>query len=404
MKKTLITALALCAALTCSAQAPAQQNDGKQAEGYQFTDLQVVPTTPIKNQHRSGTCWSYSTLSYLESEILRAGGEEVRLSEMWVARNSYMDKAEKYVRLHGHLNFGEGGALHDVTDMIRKYGIVPFEAYPGLNYGTDLPDFREVSVVMKGYLDAVIAASEKTGAPLSTAWKRGFNALLDQYFGVMPETFVYNGKEYTPRSFAESLPINPDDYVELTSFTHHPFYSAFVLEVPDNWSWGASYNLPLDELMSVVDYALSKGYTVAWSTDVSEKGFSRTKGLGIVPDADLDGMSGTESARWGQLTEAEKEAALYKFDKPGKEKSITQQMRQEAYDNYQTTDDHGMVIVGTAVDQLGNQYYKVQNSWDTVPPYAGFWYFSRPYAEYKTLNFMVNKEAMPKEIRKKLGL
>lgn len=404
MKKTLITALALCAALTCSAQAPAQQNDGKQAEGYQFTDLQVAPTTPVKNQHRSGTCWSYSTLSYLESEILRAGGEEVRLSEMWIARNSYMDKAEKYVRLHGHLNFGEGGALHDVTDMIRKYGIVPFEAYPGLNYGTDLPDFREVSTVMKGYLDAVIAASERTGAPLTTAWKRGFNAILDEYFGEMPETFVYNGKEYTPRSFAESLPINPDNYVEITSFTHHPFYSTFVLEVPDNWSWGICYNLPLDEMMAVVDHALSNGYTVAWSTDVSEKGFSRTKGLGLVPEADLDGMSGTESARWGQLTEAEKEAALYKFDKPGKEKSITQQMRQEAYDNYQTTDDHGMVIVGTAVDQLGNKYYKVQNSWDTVPPYAGFWYFSRPFAEYKTLTFMVNKEAMPKDIRKKLGL
>ena len=404
MKKTIITAFALCAALTCSAQTPAQQNDGKQAEGYRFTDVQVAPSTPVKNQHRSGTCWSYSGLSFLESEILRAGGEEVRLSEMWVARNSYMDKAEKYVRMHGNLNFGEGGALHDVTDMIRKYGIVPFEAYTGLNYGTDLPDFREVALVMKAYLDAVIASGEKTGAPLSPAWKRGFNAILDEYFGPMPEKFVYKGKEYTPQSFAKSLPINVDDYVEITSFTHHPFYTTFIIEVPDNWSWGESYNLPLDEMMSVVDHALSKGYTVAWSTDVSEKGFSRTKGLGIVPEADLDGMSGTESARWGQLTEAEKEAALYKFDKPGKEKSITQEMRQEAYDNYQTTDDHGMVIVGTAVDQIGNKYYKVQNSWDTVAPYDGFWYFSRPFAEYKTMTFMVNKESMPKDIRKKLGL
>lgn len=404
MKKAFTLLSALCIAFAASAQAPASQTEGKQAAGYHFTDHKVVATTPIKNQHRSGTCWSFSTLSYLESEILRAGGAPVHLSEMWIARLSYMEKAEKYIRLHGCLNFGEGGALHDVTETIKRYGVVPFEAYPGLNYGTDKPDFREFSTVAKGYLDAVIAANAEKGAPLTTAWKRGFNAILDAYFGPLPETFVYEGKEYTPRSFAESLPIDPDNYVELSSFTHHPFYTTFILEVPDNWSWDTVYNLPIEELMQVVDNALENGYPVAWSTDVSEKGFSRTKGLGIVPEENIDHMGGTESARWGGLTEAEKQAALYKFDGPVPEKTITQQMRQEAFDNYETTDDHGMVLIGSSTDQLGNEFYKVQNSWDTVPPYKGFWYFSRPFVEYKTLTVMVNKNAIPKELRKKLDL
>ncbi|MDE5906685.1 MAG: C1 family peptidase, partial [Alistipes sp.] len=353
-------------------------------EGYRFTDGKSAEMTPVKNQNRSGTCWCFSTLSFLEGEILRAGGEPVHLSEMWIVRHTFMEKAEKYVRMHGELTFAEGGAAHDVTEGIKKYGIVPFEAYPGLNYGTDKPDFHELTPVLKAYLDAVITAGDRTGKALSTAWKRGFNALLDEYFGPMPETFRYEGKEYTPATFAESLPIDMDDYIDITSFTHHPFYETFILEVPDNWMWGAVYNLPLDEMMAVIDHALENGYPVAWGTDVSEKGFSRTGALGIIPEADLDGMSGTEAERWGKLTEREKEAALYKFDKPGKERKITQEMRQEAFDNYETTDDHGMVIVGTAQDQTGNAYYKVLNSWDSLPPYGGYYYFSRPFVEYKT--------------------
>ena len=326
----------------------------------------------------------------------------MHLSEMWIVRHSFMDKAVKYVRLHGELNFAEGGASHDVTEGIKQHGIVPFEVYPGLNYGTDKPDFHELSAVLKAYLDAVIQASGGSKA-LSTAWKRGFNAILDEYFGPMPETFTYEGKEYTPQSFAESLPIKMDDYVDLSSFTHHPFYEQFIIEVPDNWMWATVWNIPLDELMQTIDYALENGYTVAWGTDVSEKGFSRTKAIGIIPEADLEGMSGTEAEKWGKLTAREKEAALYKFDKPGKERKIDQQMRQEAFDNYETTDDHGMVIVGTATDQAGNRYFKVQNSWDVLPPYDGFWYFSRPFVEYKTMSIMVNRNAVPKEIRKKLG-
>lgn len=396
MKNLILSALALWIALGAAAQNP------DSTQGYRFTDGKIIRTTPVKNQNRSGTCWCYSTMTMLESEILRAGGPEMHLSEMWIVRHSFMDKAEKYVRLHGELNFAEGGASHDVTEGIKQHGIVPFEVYPGLNYGSDKPDFHELSAVLKAYLDAVIDAS-KGNRPLSTAWKRGFDAILDTYFGPCPETFTYDGREYTPKSFAESLPIDMDDYVDLSSFSHHPFYTPFIIEVPDNWMWASVWNLPLDEMMQTIDHALENGYTVAWGTDVSEKGFSRTKAIGIIPEADLEGMSGTEAEKWGKLTAREKEAALYKFDKPGKERKIDQQMRQTAFDNYETTDDHGMVIVGTATDQIGNRYYKVQNSWDVMPPYDGFWYFSRPFVEYKTMSIMVNRNAIPKEIRKKFG-
>lgn len=399
MKRLMLSAVAFCLALTAAAQTDTN-NDS--APGYQFTDVKVIETTPVKDQSRSGTCWCFSTLSFLESEIIKAGGEPMHLSEMWIVRHSFMDKAEKYVRMHGTLNFAEGGAAHDVTEGIREHGIVPFEAYPGLNYGTAKPDFHEISEVLKSYLDAVIRAAGNK--PLSTAWKRGFNAILDEYFGVLPETFTYEGKEYTPESFAASLPISMDDYVDVSSFTHHPFYSRFIIEVPDNWMWAEVYNVPLEEMMQIVDNALENGYTVAWGTDVSEKGFSRTKGIGVIPETDLEGMSGTEAERWGKLTEQEKEAALYKFDKPGKERTITQEMRQTSFDNWETTDDHGMLIMGYAHDQNGTPYYKVQNSWNTVAPYDGFWYFSKPFVAYKTTSLMVNKNAIPKEIAKKLGL
>lgn len=399
--KNLLTAFALCLALGASAQTA---ETGADPEGYHFTDLNILRTTPVKDQNRSGTCWCYSTMTMLESEILRAGGPEMHLSEMWVVRHSFMDKAEKYVRMHGKTNFAEGGASRDVTEGIKAHGIVPNDVYPGLNYGTDKPDFHELSRVLKAYLDAVIAASGDGSKTLSTAWKRGFDALLDEYFGPKPETFTYEGREYTPERFAASLPIDMNDYVDVTSFTHHPFYTQFIIEVPDNWMWGTVYNVPLDEMMEAIDGALDKGYTVAWGTDVSDKGFSRTKAIGVLPEADLDGMSGTEAEKWGALTQREKDEALYKFDKPGKERTITQEMRQTAFDNYDTTDDHGMVIVGTAKDQNGTIYYKVQNSWNINSPYKGFWYFSKPFAALKTTSITVNKNALPKELRKKLGL
>lgn len=393
MKKILLT----CFAALLAAGVGAQQQP--QEEGYRFTDVKVLPATSVKNQNRSGTCWAYSALAFLESEILRNGGPEHDLSAMWIVRNAYFEKAVKYARMHGALNLAVGGGARDVTDGIKKYGIVPTEVYPGLCYGTELPDFSEIDRVVKAYMNAVIA-----GKTLTTAWQRGLNAILDTYLGPKPERFEWQGKEYTPQSFAASLGIDMDDYVEIASFTHHPFYEEFVLEIPDNWMWGRVQNVPLDELMAVIDNALANDYTVLWATDVSEKGFSRAKAVGIVPEADLASMSGTDAERWGRLTDKEKEDALYKFDKPGSERTITQQMRQEAFDNYETTDDHGMQIVGTAKDQAGNDYYKVKNSWGVRPPYDGYYYFSRPFAAYKTISVVVNKRAIPEPIRKKLGL
>lgn len=372
-----------------------------QSEGYQFTDKKVVKTVPITNQYRSGTCWCFSTLSFLEEDIIAFGGEEMTLSQMWIVRHAYFDKAIKYVRLHGNLNFAVGGAAHDVTEMIAKYGIVPLEAYPGYNYGTTMPEFGEIDAVLKGYVDAII---KNENGKLTTAWVNGLNAILDAYFGVRPEKFTYKGKEYTPKSFAESFPVKMEDYVEISSYTHHPFYSTFILEVPDNWMWGEMYNLPLAEMMQVVDAALEAGHPVAWGTDVSEKGFKGNKAIGVIPESAENNMIGSDAEKWGKLSDAEKQAKINNLDGPMKEKTITQEMRQEAYDNYQTTDDHGMVIVGTATDQAGNPFYKVQNSWGESGPYKGFYYFSRPFVEYKTMDVMVHKSLIPKELQKKMGL
>ncbi len=391
MKKLFVLAVV---ALGFAAAASAQ-------EGYKFTDQKVVKTVPITNQYKSGTCWCYSTLSYLEEEIMAVGGEQMTLSQMWVVRHAYFDKAVKYVRLHGNLNFAVGGAAHDVTEMIAKYGIVPREVYTGQNYGTELPEFNEIDNVLKAYVDAII---KNGNGKLTPVWQDGLNAILDTYFGERPETFTYKGKEYTPKSFAESLPIKMEDYIEISSYTHHPFYSTFILEVPDNWMWHSMYNLPVGEMMQVLDAALEAGRPVAWGTDVSEKGFSRTKAIGVIPEEVEKNSIGSDAERWGKLTDAEKQAMINNLEGPMKEKTITQEMRQEAYDNYLTTDDHGMVIVGTATDQEGNPFYKVQNSWGESGPYKGFYYFSRPFVEYKTMDIMVNKNIVPKEILKKLGL
>ena len=372
-------------------------------EGYQFTDTSKKPikTVPITNQYRSGTCWCFSTLSFLEEDIIAFGGEEMTLSQMWIVRHAYFDKAIKYVRLHGNLNFAVGGAAHDVTKLIANYGIVPLEAYPGYNYGTTMPEFGEIDAVLKAYVDAII---KNENGKLTTAWINGLNAILDTYFGVRPEKFTYKGKEYTPKSFAESFPVKMEDYIEFTSYTHHPFYTKFALEIPDNWMWDEMYNVPLEEMMQVIDSALDAGHPVAWGTDVSEKGFSRQKAIAVVPEVVEKNTIGSDAEHWGKLSDAEKQAMINNLEGPMKEKTITQEMRQEGYDNYQTTDDHGMVIVGSAVDQAGNPFYKVQNSWGDNGPYKGFYYFSRPFVEYKTLDIMVNKNLIPKNIKKKMGL
>lgn len=396
MKKVLTLVLCLVAVVSLSAQ------EKKDAAGYVFTDTKTLPSTSVKNQASSGTCWCFSGLAFLESEVLRNGGPEYDFSEMYIVRHAYEDRAEKYVRMHGTSNCAAGGACHDVMNAIRKYGLVPEQAYTGLNYGTETHKHAELDALVKGYVDVIIKAPMKTLTPV---WKQGLSGIFDAYLGVCPESFTYNGKEYTPKLFAESTGLDMDDYISLTSFTHHPFYTQFAVEVPDNWAWGLSYNLPLDEFMGAISNAVAEGYTVLWASDVSDPGFAWRKGFAVVPDADTENMDGTELSRWVALSAAERQKALYTLDKPGKEKTITQQIRQTAFDNYETTDDHGMLIMGAAVDQIGNKYFKVKNSWgDGNHIFKGYFYASEPFVALHTLNVMVNKNALPKDLRKKLGI
>jgi bleomycin hydrolase len=371
-----------------------------QDQGYEFAKVTEIPSTSVKNQFKSGTCWSFSGLALLEADILRIKKLDVDLSDMWIVRHAYTEKAIRYVRFHGSNNFGAGGAFHDVTNMIKKYGIVPEAVYSGLNYGTEKHVHGELDEVLKAYVDAVIKNPNKE---LTTAWISGFNSILDAYLGPLPQKFTWEGKEYSSASFASFLGIIPDDYVVITSFTHAPFYKPFVLELPDNWAHEIAYNVPLNEMEEIIDYALKNGHTVAWASDVSEKGFSWKNGIAIVPEVKMEDLSGTERDRWEKLTPAEKEKEMYKFDKPGNEMVITQENRQKSFDNYTTTDDHGMLITGIFTDQNGTKYYKVKNSWDVTNVYDGYLYASRAFVLYKTTDIMVHKKAVPKSIAGKLG-
>ncbi len=402
MNYKVLTAACVLSLLSFNAWGDEVEQVEKDTLGYQFTVTKELKTNPVKDQSRSGTCWSFSTLSFIEDDLLRQGKPSVDLSEMYVVRNNYIEKAIKYVRMHGEINFAGGGSAYDVLYIIDKYGIVPEEVYTGLNYGTDHHQHGELDAILKSYVDAVVANPNKK---LSTAWLDGFVAVVDSYLGAVSEKFTYEGKEYTPHSFAESLGIRADNYVSLTSFTHHDFYEPFAIEVPDNWLWSKSYNLPLDEMMETLDYAIEKDFTVMWASDVSERGFQYLKGFAVVPmDKKNEGLSGTELSRWVKLSRAEKEGELYKFESPEAEKVIDQQMRQEAFDNYETTDDHGMVFVGTAVDQNDTRYYKVKNSWGTEQIYGGYFYASESFVRYKTMNLLVHKDAIPAKILKKLNL
>ena len=375
------------------------QNATEENEGYKFTDVKRLPATSVKSQDRAGTCWSWSTISFLESEIMRMGRDSVNLSPMYVVWNTYHGKADKYVRMNGHMNFAQGGASADVSWAIKNYGIVPLELYKGLNYGEDVHVHGELDDVLKGYVDGVI---KNSNVRLSTAWLRGFDAVLDAYLGEKPETFTWKDKEYTPMSFTtEVCGLNMDDYISLTSFTHHPFYTQFALEVEDNWIGEMSYNIPLDEMMDVLDQAIDKGYTFSWGSDVSEIGFTRD-GIAVVPDINFKEMSDAEIAKWVKMPQVQQQAELLK--KPGKEKEITQELRQKEFDNKQTTDDHGMHVVGKAVDQIGNKYFIVKNSWGNYGKYNGYLYASYPFVAYKTTSIMIHKDALPKELKKKLGI
>jgi len=371
--------------------------------GYEFNTIKRLDATSVKNQYRSGTCWSFSGISLLESEMLRKGKEAVDLSEMWIVRHAYSDKAKKYVRFHGNLNFAGGGAFHDVTNMIEKNGIVPEEVYSGLEYGTEKHVHGEFDAVLKGYVDKVI---ENKNRKITPVWHKGFDNILDVYLGEQPKSFTYQGEEYTPKSFAEEfVDLDMDDYIELSSYTHHPFYSKFILEVPDNWAYDEVYNLPIDEFMEVMDNAIMNGYTVAWAADVSEKGFSWKNGVAIVPNEDIENLDGMERDKWADLSEEERKERMYSFDKPVPEKEITQEMRQKAFNNWQTTDDHGMHITGIAEDQNGTKYYIVKNSWsDDGHIYDGYFYASESFVRYKTMDIMIHKDALPEDIEEKLEL
>lgn len=376
------------------------QEEVAPTDSFVFKTVKEVPITSIKNQSSSGTCWSFSGLGMIESEALRKGKGEHDLSAMYIVRKNYEDKAVKYLRMHGETNFGGGGSFADVVDGIKYYGIVPTEVYGGLHYGDTIHRHGELDAVLKAYMDAIRLNRNRK---LSSAWFEGYKSILDAYLGEVPETFVYQGKEYTPASYASALGIDANDYISITSFTHHPFYTAFPIEVPDNWRWALSYNLPMEEMMQVINSAINYGHTVAWATDVSEKGFNR-KGIAVVPDLTAKEGPGSDQAHWLGLTEKDLEQRITNLNAPVPQKVITQELRQQGFDNYETTDDHGMLIYGIAEDQNGSRYYMVKNSWGTENPYKGTWYASVPFVEYKTISIVVNKEAIPKDIRKKLGL
>ena len=466
MKKSILMAALGLLSLNTIAQ------DTTKEEGFIFTTVKENPITSVKNQNRAGTCWCYSGLAFIESELLRMGKGEYDLSEMFIVHNTYLDRADKAVRTHGDVSFSQGGSFYDVIYGMKTFGLVPEEEMrPGVMYGDTLSNHTELTAVS----DAVVAAIAKgklrslqTDSDKNPLWKKAITSIHDIYLGERPEKFTYKGKEYTPKSFYESTGLNADDYISLTSYTHHPFYQPFVLEIQDNWRWASSYNLPIDELMEVFDNAINKGYTIAWGSDVSEQGFTRD-GIAVMPDAEkVQELSGSDMAHWLKMKPEEKklnskpiDELMEVFDnainkgytiawgsdvseqgftrdgiavmpdaekvqelsgsdmahwlkmkpeekklnsKPQPQKWCTQEERQLAYDNWETTDDHGMLIYGIAKDQEGNEYYMVKNSWGEAGKYKGLWYASKAFVRYKTMNIIVHKDALPKDIAKKLGI
>ena len=397
MNKFLLMAVAAICSLPTMAQ---------KADSLVFTTVLENPVTSIKNQNNSGTCWSYSALAFLESEVLKKdpSKKDIDLCESFLVSKTYTDRADRNVRTHGDASFSQGGSFYDAIFCMERYGLVPegLMPYPITPYGDSLFNFTNFFPPMEAYIKAIATSNAKKINPI---WKKDVQGMLDNYFGECPTEFEYKGKKYTPQSFVKDyLKLDPNDYVSLTSYTHHPFYSSFVLEIQDNWRWATSYNLPLDEFMRVMEEGVKKGYTFAWGADVSEDGFSRRTGknkcVATVPDTKASAGVGSDQSRW---TGEKAGAKIAQADAAG-EKVITQEMRQEGYDNWTTTDDHGMQIYGIAKDQNGKEYFMMKNSWGEYGPYKGFWYVSKPYVAYKTMNIVINKNAIPKDIRKKLGI
>lgn len=401
MKKLIALAVA-GSSLAAMAQAPADSAATDSVKGFGFVDEIVIPGTSVKDQNQSGTCWCFAGAGFFENEIRKATGDSIDLSEMYVVRKCYEDKADRYVRMYGDTNFSPGGSVLDLPYVWKRYGIMPEEAYKGLEYGEDKHVHGELHSALQG---VVKAAVEKPNRKVSKAWRKALGGVLDAYLGEVPETFTYNGKTYTPQSFAKSLGVSPDNYIAVTSFTHHPFYEEFIVEVPDNWLWAPYMNVPMDEMKAIVDNALANGYTVSWAADVSEGGFKWNDGVALMPKGKNErDMTGTELSRWVKLSDKDRAADKFNFNGPVEEIEVTQELRQDMFDSQETTDDHGMVIVGTARDREGNRYYKVKNSWDTNQVYGGYLYVSEPYFLAKTVDIYVNKAAVPAAIAKKIGL
>ena len=401
MKKIQATLLAALCALPGFAADSVSSNDS-----LVFTTVIANPVTPIKNQNNSGTCWSYSALAFLESEVIKKDPKkkDIDLCESFLVSKTYTDRADRNVRTHGDASFSQGGSFYDAIFCMDRYGLIPegLMPYPNTLYGDSLFNFTAFFPPMEAYIHAI---SESDAKKINPIWKKNVQSMLDGYFGECPTEFTYKGVKYTPKSFVKDyLKLDPNDYVSLTSYTHHPFYSSFILEIQDNWRWASSYNLPLDEFMRVMDEAVKNGWTFAWGADVSEEGFSRRTGknrcVATVPDTKATAGVGSDQSRW---TGEKAGAKISQADAAG-EKVITQEMRQEGYDNWTTTDDHGMQIYGIAKDQTGKEYFMMKNSWGEYGPYKGFWYVSKPYVAYKTMNIVINKNAIPKDIRKKLGI
>lgn len=396
MKKFFAIALAACT-LAPAAQA---QEPGTYSKDSAFVVVKANPITSIKDQNQSGTCWAYSSLSFFEAELLRLGKGEHDLCESFLVYHTYMDRADKAVRTHGDVSFSQGGSFYDAVFCLKNYGICPQEAMPtpGSLYGDSLFNFNQLDAVASAYVKAIAQGKHKK---LSLTWKKDLCGIYANYFGELPKSFKVDGKEYTPHSYAESLGLNMDDYVSLTSYTHYPFYTKFVIEVQDNWRWAESYNLPLDEFMEVMVSAVKNGYTFAWGSDVSEKGFDARKGVATVPSgAKENDKTGSDAARWTGSNERNN-ATIAGGEG---ELTITQEMRQIGYDNWTTTDDHGMVVYGIAKDSKGKEYFMVKNSWGDYGPYNGMFYASMPFVAYKTMNILIHKDALPKKIARKLGL
>jgi aminopeptidase C len=401
MKKLFV--LTLLAITTLGSMAATNKKDSVNPNKPVFTVVKENPITSIKDQNRSGTCWDYSTLSFFESEILKATGKTYDLCESYVANKTYYDRAIQVVRLHGDCQFAQGGSAYDAYYCLKNYGICPEDAmpFPGSLYGDSLNNFNEFFSVLSPYVEGI---ARSNSSKLSSAWKNGLQGILDAYLGKCPESFTYQGKTYTPKSFAASLGLNMDDYVSFTSYTHHPFWTAFAVEVQDNWRNPLSWNVPLDDMMRIIDNAVMNGYTVAWGGDVSEDGFTR-QGLAYMYDAKkLGSLEGSDMARWLKLSRAEKKNIVDSLGVKVPEITPTQKQRQERFDNWELTDDHGMLIYGIAKDQTGREYYMVKNSWGETGDYKGIWYMSKNFIAANTMDFMINKNAVPKDIRKKLGM